>query len=128
MKPQEAIDFLKDRFDGHWKSEFRLYGWSLSVYLIDDDTPTWFDAMTSSETIWFKLQPRDAVKTPRELDQMLFRACLNAVIEARDACLRDGESEDALSYEETLFAVGDVAYWQMTGTDDSERGRDDAQA
>lgn len=125
MKPQEAIDFLQDRFGIHWKSEFKLYGWTLSIHLIDDGTPTWFDAMTSSETIWFKLQPRDAVKTPRELDQLLFRACLNAVIEARDACLRDGGSEDALSYEETLFAIGDAAYWQMIGTDDSERGRDD---
>lgn len=128
MKPQEAIDFLKDRFDGWWKPEFMLYGWTLSINLIDDGTPTWYDAMPSSQTVWFGLQPRDAVKTPRELDQMLFRACLNAVIEARDACLRDGESEDALSYEETLFKVADAAYWQMTGTDDSERGRDDAQA
>lgn len=125
MKPQEAIDFLKDRFDGHWKPEFELYGWTLSVHLIDDDTPTWYDVMTGSETVWFKLQPRDAVKTPRELDQLLFRACLNAVIEARDDCLRDGEFEDAEPYEETLHAVGDAAYWQMTGTDNSERGRDD---
>lgn len=125
MKPQEAIDFLKDRFDGHWKPEFKLYEWTLSIRLIDDDTPTWYDAMTSSETVWFRLQPRDAVKTPRELDQLLFHACLNAVIEARDACLRDGESEDALSYEETLFTIADAAYWQMTGTDDSARGRDD---
>lgn len=125
MKPQEAIDFLKDRFDGHWKSEFKLYGWTLSVHLIDDDTPTWYDVMPSSETVWFRLQPRDAVKTPRELDQLLFRACLNAVIEARDDCLRDGEFDDAEPYEETLCAVGDAAYWQMIGTDDSERGRDD---
>lgn len=125
MKPQEAIDFLKDRFNGHWKPEFKLYGWTLSVHLIDDDTPTWYDVMTSSETVWFKLQPRDAVKTPRELDQLLFRACLNAVIEARDACLRDGQCDDAEPYEETLCAVGDAAYWQMIGTDDSERGRDD---
>lgn len=125
MKPQEAIDFLKDRFDGHWKPEFKLYGWTLSAHLIDDDTPTWYDAMTSSETVWFKLQPRDAVKTPRELDQLLFHACLNAVIEARDDCLRDGQFDDAEPYEETLHAVGAAAYWQMTGTDDSERGRDD---
>lgn len=125
MKPQEAIDFLKDRFDGHWKPEFKLYGWTLSVHLVDDDTPTWYDITTSSETVWFKLQPRDAVKTPRELDQLLFRACLNAVIEARDDCLRDGQCDDAEPYEETLCAVGDAAYWQMIGTDDSERGRDD---
>ena len=125
MKPQEAIDFLKDRFDGHWKSEFKLYGWTLSVHLIDDDTPTWYDVMTGSETVWFKLQPRDAVKTPRELDQLLFRACLNAVMEARDDCLRDGQCDDAEPYEETLCAVGDAAYWQMIGIDDSERGRDD---
>lgn len=126
MKPQEAIDFLKDRFDGWWKSEFKLYGWTLFINLIDDDTPTWYDAMPSSQTVWFRLQPRDTVKNPRKLDQMLFRACLNAVIEARDACLRDGESEDALSYEETLFTVGDAAYWLMLGRDDaSERGRSD---
>ena len=125
MKPQEAIDFLKDRFDGHWKSEFKLYGWTLSVHLIDDDTPTWYDVVTGSETVWFKLQPRDAVKTPRELDQLLFRACLNAVMEARDDCLRDGQCDDAEPYEETLCAVGDAAYWQMIGIDDSERGRDD---
>ena len=112
MKPQEAIDFLKDRFADQWKSEFRLYEWTLSIRLIDDDTPTWYDAITVSETIRFKLQPKDAVKTPRELDQMMFRACLNAVIEARDACLRDGESEDTLSYEETLFTIADAAYWQ----------------
>lgn len=114
MKPQEAIDFLKDRFAGQWKSEFRLYEWTLSIRLIDNDTPTWYDAMTGSETVLFNLQPRDAVKTPRELDQMLFRACLNAVIEARDACLRDGESEDAESYEETLFTIADAAYWHMS--------------
>lgn len=122
MKPQEAIDFLKDRFDGHWKPEFKLYEWTLSIHLIDDDDmPSWYDAMPGSETVLFNLQPRDAVKTPRELDQLLFHACLNAVIEARDACLRDGEFDDAKPYEETLCAVGDAAYWQMLGSDEPSR-------
>lgn len=125
MKPQEAIDFLKDRFAGQWKSEFKLYEWTLSIRLIDGDRPTWHEAVPGSETVLFNLQPRDAVKTPRELDQLLFCACLNAVIEARDDCLRDGEYDDAESYEETLFTICKAAYWPMTGTDDSARGRDD---
>lgn len=126
MKPQEAIDFLKDRFD-YWRPEFRLYEWTIHAVVADtDDTPTWFDVFPGSENVTVILAPLDAVKkTPRELDQLVFRACFYAVVEARDGCLRDGDYEDAEPYEETLVRISNAAYQCMAEwPDTSETARE----
>lgn len=121
MKPQEAIDFLKQRFD-RWKSEFNMNGWTTQIVVGESDEPTWYDAFPSSESTLIRLAPLDAVKTtPREMDMLVFRVCLNAVIEARDDYIRDGEWDKARPYEDVLAKIGDAAYWQMLGSDEPSR-------